>query len=122
MKTITLRADLEERLVENAQHEAKTINDLVNEAVEQYLRHQQQIKLDQEISAYKTMYATLKQEYLGKWVAIHHQKLVDHDADGATLYQRIRKKYGRISVLLRQVGEQPIEEVWVRTPTTGRLS
>jgi predicted DNA-binding protein len=114
--TITLRSDLEERLVQNAQKTTKTVNELVNEAVEQYLRYQQQIV------AYERMYTKLKQDYLGQWIAIHHQKLVDHDTDGATLYRRIRQKYGRISVLIRQVGDKQVEEVWIHTPSTGRES
>lgn len=120
MKTIVLRADLHKRLESNAQQTTKTVNDLVNEAVEFYLREQQRTKLDREVAAYEKLHPTLKQTHLGQWVAIHHEKLVDHDADGPSLYRRIRAKYGRVSVLIRQVTEQPVEEVWLRTPTTGR--
>ncbi len=122
MDVIVLRSDLREILEKDAEQETKTINDIVNEAVEHYLRKQQQVKLDQEITAYEIMHSKLQQKYVGQWVAVHKQKLVDHDSDGSALYQRIRAKYGRTSVLIRQVAEQPIEEVWLRTPSTGKIA
>jgi predicted DNA-binding protein len=122
METILLREDLRETLEKDAEQEARSVNDMVNEAVEHYLRERQRAKLDQEIAAYEAMHAELRQKYLGQWVAVHQQKLVDYDEDRTALYRRIRAKYGRTSVLLRQVTEQSIEEVWVRTPSTGKLT
>jgi hypothetical protein len=95
---------------------------MVNEAVEHYLRERQRAKLDQEILAYEALHTELWQKHLGQWVAVHEQKLVDYDSDRAALYRRVRAKYGQISVLLRQVTEQPVEEVWLRTPSTGKIA
>ena len=39
-----------------------------------------------------------------------------------TLYRRVRAKYGQIAVLLRQVKEQPYEEIWLRTPSTSKVT
>ncbi len=122
MDVIVLRSDLREILEKDAEQETRTINDIVNEAVEHYLREQQQAKLDQEIESYEAMHPKLRQKYIGQWVAVHKQKLVDHDSDGSALYRRIRAKYGRTSVLIRQVTEQPLEEVWLRTPSTGKIA
>lgn len=66
--------------------------------------------LDQEVAAFAAIYPQLRESYLGEWIAIYDQKLVDHDWDGATLYWRIRTKYGRTLVLIRQVTEQLVEE------------
>ncbi len=121
METIILQTDLYEELAKNASQVTKTINDLVNEAVAYYLREQQRLKLNREILAYEQHHPELKQNYLGQWVAMHEQKLIDHDHDGLALYRRIRAKYGHISVLIRQVAEQPIEEVWQRTVSTGKV-
>ena len=122
MDAIVLRTDLRETLEKDAEQEARSVNDLVNEAVEHYLRERQRAKLDQEIAAYEAMHAELRQKYLGQWVAVHEQKLVDHDRDGSALYRRIRARYGQTSVLLRQVTDQPVEEVWLRTPSTGKVA
>jgi len=93
----------------------------LNEAVERYLRERQREKIHRKVVAYEAMFPELRRNYFGLWVAIHEGKLVDHDDDNAALYRRVRAKYGRTSVLMRQVGEQPIEEIWLRTPSTGKI-
>ena len=112
MEAIILRTDLREILEKDARKEDKSLNDMVNEAVEHYLRERQRAKLDREISAYEAMHAELREKYPGQWVAVHEQKLIDRDSDRLALYRRVRARYGRTSVLLRQVTEQPVEEVW----------
>jgi len=122
MSTVVLRDDLRETLEKSAEQESRSVDEIVNEAVGLYLRERQRAKLDKEISAYEAMHAELRLKYLGQWVAMHDQELVDHDPDGSALYQRIRAKYGKTSVLIRQVMQQPIEEVWIRTPDTGKIA
>ncbi|MEZ4658781.1 MAG: hypothetical protein R2911_14525 [Caldilineaceae bacterium] len=86
MLSIDLRPELSEPLELDAQELNRSVHELVNEAVEHYLRARQQEKLNQEIAAYEAMHSQLKQKHLGRWVAIHDGRLVDSDADGATLY------------------------------------
>jgi hypothetical protein len=119
---LVLRADLRETLERDAEQDARSISDIVNEAVERYVRERQRAKLDKEIAAFEAIHAELRQKYLGQWVAINNQRLVDHDPDRLVLYRRTRSKYGHTSVLLREVTEQPQEEVWFRTPGTGRIA
>lgn len=121
MDAIVLEPDLRTWLEQDAQQEGRDVDDLINEAVARYLRERQQAKLDREITAYQTMHEELLREHAGEWVAIHRQTMIDHDTDRAALYRRIRQRYGRTSVLLREVTADPVEEVWVRTPTTGRV-
>ncbi len=56
MDTIVLRSDLYRVLEQNAQEDARSISDLVNEAVEHYLREQQRAKLNREIQAYDLIF------------------------------------------------------------------
>lgn len=121
METILLRDDLQKTLEQEARLESKTINEIVNEAVENYVRDKQRRKIDKEIAAFETMHTNLKRKYLGEWVAIDQGQLVDHDADRVTLYKRVRARFGRKSVLIRQVQEQAVEEIWIRTPSTGKI-
>jgi hypothetical protein len=121
MDTITLKPDLLKTLERDAEQEARSLDDIVNEAIECYLRERQRAKLDREIEAYEALHTELKEKHLGDWVAIHDQELVDYDRDRVALYQRIRAQYGRTSVLIRQVTDRPREEVWLRTPSTGRV-
>jgi hypothetical protein len=120
METITLRADLQTTLTASASLEDKSINELVNEAVERYLLQRQLTKIDTEIESYRRLHPMLRQAHFGQWVAVHEQQLVDFDIDRAALYQRVRQKYGLRPVLIRQVAEQPEEDLMVRTPSDGR--
>jgi len=122
MEAIALRTDLRETLEKDAEQEARSINEIVNEAVEHYVRQRQLAKLDAEIAAYERLHPELRQKYWGQWVAVHEQKLVDHDSDRTALYRRVRAQYGRTAVLIRQVTEQPSGEIWVRTPDTGKAA
>ncbi len=120
MDMITLRTDLLQQLEISALMHSKDLNEIVNDAIESYLREQQQQQLDQEIAAYEGMHSSLVKTHSGKWVAVHQQKLVDHDEDRIRLYRRIKAKYNQTPVLIRQVMEHPAPEIWLRTPTTGK--
>ena len=118
---ITLKTELLEMLVKDAEQESKSINEIVNEAVSRYLREKNREKLRREIAAFVKMHPQLRQTHMGKWVAVHEQKLVDSDSDGTALYERIRAKYGKTAVLLREVEEEPDRELWLQTPSTGKI-
>jgi hypothetical protein len=121
MGEIVLRSDLHETLEKDAEREDRSVNEIVNEAIERYLHERQIAKLDAEIAAFEKLYPELRQKYLGQWVAMHEQELVDYDSDRAALYKRVRATYGRTAVLIRQVTEQPDNEIWIRTPSTGKV-
>lgn len=78
-------------------------------------------QLEQEIAAHEAMHARLWQDIPGMWVAIHDGELVDQDRDKATLYLRIRDRFGRVPMLMREVKPEAAEEIWLRMPSTGRL-
>src|SRR5690348_12440163 len=102
---IVLRPDLREALENTAEQEARTLSDLVNEAVDEYVFRLQQKKIDREVKAYERLHPDLRERFLGQWVAIHEGQLVDHDSDQRALYHRLRERFGRTSVLMKQVRE-----------------
>ena len=57
MDTIELRPDLQQGLEHNAMLEARSVNDLVNEAVGQLLRGRQRETIARETVAYERMHA-----------------------------------------------------------------
>lgn len=120
MDTILLEPNLQEALVLDAQQQARSLNDLVNEAVEQYLRDKQRKKLEREIEAFNKLYPRLAQVHLGQWVAIHNQELIDFDTNGEALYQRIRAEHGTISILIRQITATNSDEIGVHTWSKGK--
>lgn len=121
-ETVVVRPDLRQTLTERAVQEDRSVDELVNEAIDFYLRLRQQEKLDREIAVYTALHPSLWQKMPGKWVAIHDGKMVDSDADQAALYRRVGVKYERTAMLIRQVRQEATEELWVRTPSTGRVA
>ena len=119
---IVLRPELREALEQNAEQESRTLNDLVDEAVWLYVQRLQQQKIKREVEAYERIYSRLRDQFLGQYVAIHNGELVDHDSNVEALHRRIRDRFGRVSVLIRRVAETPVAEIWIRTPSTGKLS
>jgi predicted DNA-binding protein len=118
---IRLRPDLSERLQDNAYQSQKSVSDLVNEAVEQYLHTQQRQIIDSEIEAYIQLHPTLWRTIPNQWVAIHNGEIVDQDSDRISLYGRVRAEYGQTPVLIRQVKEDVNPEILVRTPSRGKI-
>ncbi|HZR98733.1 MAG TPA: hypothetical protein VFE37_08505 [Chloroflexota bacterium] len=120
--SIVLRPELREMLENNTGQDSRTLNDLVNEAVSQYAYRLQREKIERETAAYERMHSSIRDQFLGQWVAIHNGYLVDHDCDLAVLHRRVRERFGRTAVLLRQVRESPVDEIWRRTRSTGRIT
>lgn len=120
--TLSLTLELTESLESVALQSQQSVNELIQEAVRQYLAARWREQLEREISAFETMHAELWKKLPGIWVAIHDGELVDQDRDKVALYHHVRERYGRIPVLMREVKAEPTEEIWLRTPSTGRLS
>ena len=107
-------------LIPIAEQEDKEIEDLVSEALRQYLWEAKERKIDREMEAYRAMHAELKQRFLGEYVAIHNGELVDHDADRRALSRRVRQKYENVAVLITPVEEEPEREFLMLSPRFER--
>ena len=121
MDAILLPSDLQTTVTQLAEQESKSVDEVLHEAVRHYQRERNREKLKREIVAYEAMHPQLKEHYFGEWVAVHEGQLVDHDADRAALYLRVRQTYGPISVLIRAVEDEPSRDLWWRTPSTGKI-
>ena len=107
-------------LIPIAEQEDKEIEDLVSEALRQYLWEAKERKIDREMEAYRAMHAELKQRFLGEYVAIHNGELVDHDAGRRALSRRVRQKYENVAVLITPVEEEPEREFLMLSPRFER--
>ncbi len=121
LQTIDLRPDLTALLSSSARRENKSIGELVNEAVELYLQTRWNEALAREAAAYAEMHAALWQTIPGKWIAMYEGRIVDQDDDPRSLHLRVLERFGETPVMLCQVGPTPEEEIWIRTPSTGRI-
>ncbi|MCL4870295.1 MAG: hypothetical protein KJ063_15125 [Anaerolineae bacterium] len=72
--------------------------------------------VQREKTAYLAMHTTLKESYLGQYVAIHKGQLVDWDEDYMALFQRIDEQYPDQFVWLTQVNDEPTRTITVRSP------
>lgn len=116
----SLPQNLAESLASAAEHMETSVDALILEAIRQYLAARRREQIEREITAYEAMHASLLQELPGMWVAIHNGELVAHDHDKVELYRRVSERFGRTPVLLREVRAEAIEEIRLRTPSTGR--
>lgn len=116
-----LPRDLVESLASAADQMETSVDALIQEAIRQYLAARRREQIEQEIAAYEAMHARLWQDLPGMWVAIHNGELVDHDREKAELYRRVHQHFGRKPVLMREVKAEATEDIWLRTPSTGRL-
>ena len=113
---IPIDSDLAASLEEVVRQQGESVEDVVTELVQQYLRQTRREKIRQETEWYHKLHADLKETHLGQHVAIHEGQVVDHDENVAALVQRIRGRYGRVPILITQVNDKPVPEFTVRRP------
>ena len=116
MSTITLQPRLVEQLEQVAAQRSVEAQELIETAVRAYLRQVEREKIKAEAEAFRSMHAELAEKYLGQYVAIHNGKVIDHDEDFQALHSRIRQRFGRQPVLLRQVKSEPERVLTFRSP------
>ena len=73
---------------------------------ERYIAEQRRL-LDREIATYERMKSDLLKTHKGKFVAILNGELIDSDANKETLTERVYRKYGYRTMLIREVMEAP---------------
>jgi hypothetical protein len=88
--------------------------------VRTYLRQLERDKIRAEVEAFRAMHPDLVKQYSGKYVALYKGQLVDHDEDFQALHHRIRQRFGRQPVLLRQVTSEPERVLVIRSPRLER--
>jgi hypothetical protein len=108
---------LVEELEQVAAAQNTTPEELLNKAVSQFLYKVALEKMKAETAAYERMHAQLVKDHLGEHVAIHNGELVDYDRDLLALRKRIRQRFGRMPILLREVTpERKLRELIIRRP------
>lgn len=73
-------------------------------------RTPEEVKIEDEMAWFVAHHAQLLSHYRGRYVAIHHHAVVDHDENRITLHRRVRQQWGQKAVLITSVNEQPIRE------------
>ena len=99
-----------------AKREQISIEEAAHIAVYRYVRDVERKKIHAETEAFWAMYPQLLERYPGQYVAVHEGKVVDSGPDIGALYQRVRKCYGDMPILLAQVTSEPVRELVFRSP------
>ncbi len=106
MVTLALQQpDLVSLLQQIAAEQNTTAEELLDAAISEFLDKASRQKIQAESAVFREMHAQLASKYPGEYVAVHDGQVVDHDPDVRTLHLRIRQRYGRLPILLRQVTE-----------------
>lgn len=113
---VPLDAELAESLQEVAQTQGQSVGDVLADVVRQYLREARRQKISQEHAHFEKMHPELQKTYRGEHVAIHNGQVVDHDENAMLLAKRIRKRYGRVPILIAPVDKTPTPVFSVRRP------
>jgi hypothetical protein len=113
---VLLDANLVESLRQVAAEKGMSLDQVLDESAQEYIRQARRIKLRREQEAYRAMHAELKSKYLGESVAIYNGALVDHAADTLALLHRVRQRFGTAPVLFCEVEDEPEREYMIRSP------
>jgi hypothetical protein len=106
MTHVTIEKELYQQLEAIAVEQQADLDTVANEAFRLFLWEQSRRKIAGESAAYRRRHQEIKNKYLGQYVAMHQGKVVDHDEDFSTLYQRVRQHFGRTPVMMTLVSDQ----------------
>jgi hypothetical protein len=113
---VPLDTTLAESLQQIAARQGASLEEVLDQLVQKYLRESRRAKLQAEFARYQAQHADLKVDYLGRHIAFYEGRVIDHDLDPDVLVRRVRRRYGHLPVLFVQVEEAPIQEYVIRSP------
>jgi hypothetical protein len=90
------------------------------EAVRRHLATYRQKRIAVETEAWYRLPVAERKKYQGQYVAVYQGQVVDSDPNQLELYNRVRKQFGRQTILITEGGDQPIPVYRVRSPRRGR--
>ncbi|MCS6846055.1 MAG: DUF5678 domain-containing protein [Caldilineales bacterium] len=93
-----------------AQQQQTSIQTIVEDLIERFLREQRHASLLEEMERFRQLHPELLARYRGQYVAMVGGQVVDSDLDGGELYMRVVRRYGDQPVLIVEVTEQPEQE------------
>jgi hypothetical protein len=113
-------ADLIRETKALAARRGKTLSGFVAEALGRAINDtgadtEREVDLSSDMEWYERNRNRLTRDFLGQYVAIVEQQVVDHHDDFQTLAERVFKKYGDQSIFMPRVSSGP-SPVHVRSP------
>ncbi len=100
MSTLHISDTLAETIRREARARGLDVEDFLKTIVQRERTFANRAKIEQEQQWWLSQSLAERARYQGEYVAVHDQKLVDHDKDENALYRRVRTQYGRAAVLI----------------------
>lgn len=119
---LTLPAELQIAVSRLAEQYGTDVQELINQAVREYLGRAAEEKILAEARAFRAMQTDLLARYKDQYVAVHNGQVIDCDPDLRTLYLRVHGRLGRTPVLLKRVTAEPEQDLVIRSPKLERGS
>ncbi len=93
-----------EELAGTIKEEATTCGVSIEEYLRSAIKRERTLagrqKIEQDQAWWLALPLSKRVKYEGEFIAVHNQKLIDHDKEEAALYMRVRKAYGKTPVLV----------------------
>ena len=113
---VPLDATLAESLQQSAAQQGASLEEALNQLVQQYLRESRHTQLQAEMERYRAQHRQLLAAYPEQFIGLHEGRVLDHDPEGGVLYARLCRQYHDLPILIVQVTETPEQEYVIRSP------
>lgn len=111
---LEISSELAVAIQQEAETHGKSVEDFLRIALKRERVLSERQKIAEEQAWWGNLPLTERAKYAGKYIAVHNQKLVDHDTDEVALYQRIREKYGKTAVLIMPA--EGVKDIQIHSP------
>ena len=113
MTTVQLLPRLAEQLEQEARRRTQSVDDLVNDWLEEQLWRAHHKKIQEEATHFQAQHNELLAQYGSGYIAMRDGHVIDHDTELYQLHERIRATYGDEPILLTPLTAEPIQTLRV---------
>ncbi|HRI55754.1 MAG: hypothetical protein IAE85_17705 [Anaerolinea sp.] len=110
MTIIELAPRLSNPLQLLAKRQEASIEEIIEEVIDRFLREQRHAQLLQEMERFRQMHSELLPQFRGKYIGMLNGQVLDSDADGGMLHTRLARQYGDQPILIVEIKDQPEQE------------
>lgn len=95
---------------------AEVLAEILSRSMPRFPMDERRAEMMREAEAFRRQHASLKENYLGEYVALRQGYVVDHDSDPTDLLERIVARYPGQVVLRRKVEDRATPLLEFRSP------
>ena len=115
---LQISEDLAQEIEQEAKQRGVTIEKFLQTVVRRERTMSAREKIEREQAWWLQQPLEVRAKYQGHYIAVHGEELIDHDKNENALFQRVRRKYGNIPVLIMPA-EAP-QDVRIYSPKLER--